>query len=78
MLANGGASAAEVNEMIASLKDLKGKLQLVSNLPEADYSKVDAAIASVPKDLTKYTDGTMKALQNALQAVVRGLKQMTE
>lgn len=75
LLANGGASAAEVNEMIASLKDLKGKLQLVSDLPEADYSKVDAAIASVPKDLTKYTDGTMKALQNALQAVVRGLKQ---
>lgn len=75
LLANGGASAAEVNEMITSLKDLKGKLQLVSDLPEADYSKVDAAIASVPKDLTKYTDGTVKALQNALQAVVRGLKQ---
>ena len=75
LLANGGASAAEVNEMIASLKDLKGKLQLVSDLPEADYSKVDAAIASVPKDLTKYTDGTVKALQNALQTVVRGLKQ---
>ena len=75
LLANGGVSAAEVNEMIASLKDLKGKLQLVSDLPEADYSKVDAAIASVPKDLTKYTDGTVKALQNALQTVVRGLKQ---
>lgn len=75
LLANGGASVAEVNEMITSLKDLKGKLQLVSDLPEADYSKVDAAIASVPKDLTKYTDGTVKALQNALQAVVRGLKQ---
>lgn len=75
LLANGGASAAEVNEMIASLKDLKGKLQLVSDLPEADYSKVDAAIASIPKDLTKYTDGTVKALQNALQTVVRGLKQ---
>ncbi len=48
---------------------------MVSELPEADYSKVDAAIATVPKDLTKYTDGTVKTLENALQAVIRGLKQ---
>ncbi|EGG82294.1 hypothetical protein HMPREF9477_01303 [Lachnospiraceae bacterium 2_1_46FAA] len=75
LLAGGKASASEISGMIASLKDLKGKLQLVSELPEADYSKVDAAIATVPKDLTKYTDGTVKTLENALQAVIRGLKQ---
>lgn len=75
LLTSGKASAVEVKEMIASLKDLRTKLQFVQELADADYSKVDAAIALVPKDLTQYTDGTVKTLQNALQAVVRGLKE---
>lgn len=41
---------------------------------EADYSKVDAALAKVPKDLSIYTDDSVKALNKAIKAVVRGLK----
>lgn len=41
---------------------------------EADYSKVDAALAKVPKDLSIYTDESVKALNKAIKAVERGLK----
>ena len=38
----------------------------------ADYSAVDAAIAKVPKDMSKYTDASVKAVNDAVKAVVRG------
>lgn len=38
----------------------------------ADYSKVDAAIAEIPKDLTLYTDESVAALTAAKEAVVYG------
>ncbi|MGC4018145.1 MAG: NEAT domain-containing protein [Muricomes sp.] len=41
---------------------------------DADYTKVDQAISGAPKDLSKYTDESVKALQKALDGVVRGLK----
>ena len=40
---------------------------------EANYTKVDEAISKVPTDLTKYTEESVKALNDALEAVVRGL-----
>lgn len=40
----------------------------------ADYSKVDAAIAKIPADLSVYTDATVKALNDAKNAVVMGKK----
>lgn len=43
-------------------------------LKDADYSKVDAAIAAVPKDLSVYTDKSANAVKNVVDAVVRGLK----
>lgn len=43
-------------------------------LKDADYLKVDAAIASVPKDLSVYTDKSANAVKSAVDAVVRGLK----
>ena len=44
---------------------------------DADYSAVDAAIASIPKDLSEYTDETAAAVKAAENAVVRG-KKITE
>lgn len=43
-------------------------------LKDADYLKVDAAVASVPKDLSVYTDKSANAVKSAVDAVVRGLK----
>ncbi|MCQ4672053.1 hypothetical protein NE689_12050 [Lactonifactor longoviformis] len=39
----------------------------------ADYSKVEAAKKKVPKDLSVYTDDSVKKLRKALDAVVEGL-----
>nr|MCR4710043.1 hypothetical protein [Clostridiales bacterium] len=41
---------------------------------EADYSKVDAALAKAPKDLSIYTDESVKVINKAIIAVERGLK----
>lgn len=41
---------------------------------DADYTNVDKAIASVPADLSQYTDESVAALNSALDAVVRDLK----
>lgn len=48
----------------------------VSNLvlKEADYSLVDQAIASVPEDLSKYTEESVANVELAIAAVERGLK----
>lgn len=43
----------------------------------ADYKAVDNALAKVPSDLSKYTDETVKALQDAINAVDRN-KNITE
>lgn len=48
----------------------------VSNLvlKDADYSLVDQAIASIPADLSKYTDASVEKVKLAVAAVKRGLK----
>ncbi len=43
----------------------------------ADYTDVDKAISEIPTDLSIYTDASVKALNNAKNAVVRG-KNITE
>ncbi len=45
----------------------------VSTNAPADYSAVDAALASIPSDLSVYTDASVSALNSAVNAVVRGL-----
>lgn len=40
----------------------------------ADYTKVDEALATVPQDLSIYTDETVKAVEDAVAAVKRGYK----
>lgn len=47
--------------------------EIGSEIKKADYSKVDEAIANVPKDLTIYTDESVKSLQDALDSVIRDL-----
>ncbi len=40
---------------------------------KADYSKVDEVISKIPNDLNQYTDETIKTLNDAVAAVVKGL-----
>ena len=46
----------------------------LNDYAEADYSAVDAAIAAIPTDLSIYTEESVAVLNNAVSAVVRGLK----
>jgi len=41
-------------------------------IAQANYSAVDAALAKIPADLSVYTDNSVKALNDAKAAVVRG------
>ncbi|MDO4595587.1 MAG: hypothetical protein Q4B30_01220, partial [Coriobacteriaceae bacterium] len=60
---------AEVDKMAA---DIEAAVQALVERP-ADYARVDAALATVPKDLSVYTDATRKAVEDAVAAVRRGL-----
>ena len=44
----------------------------VYSVAAADYSRVDEALSKIPDDLSLYTDETVKALEAAMDAVVRG------
>lgn len=46
----------------------------ISNLvyKDADYTKVDVAISKIPNDLSLYTDASVRILQDAQTAVIRG------
>ena len=64
---------AEVDAMAKAINDAVAALvQLL-----ADYAKVDEAIASIPTDLSVYTEQSVAALNAAKDAVVRG-KTVTE
>ena len=63
------ATTYDVKLALANLKDALGDIQLLG----ADYSKVDAAIAKVPADLSIYTEESVAALNEALNAVNRDL-----
>lgn len=57
--------------------DISNAVRLLRLKPEpneADYTAVDAAIAKIPQDRTIYTDESNAALDEAVGAVVRGLK----
>lgn len=55
--------AADVNAAVDAL-----------TMRDADYTKVDAALKTVPKDLSLYTDESAKAVEDAVAAVKRGYK----
>ena len=63
------ATAYDVKLALVNLKDALSDIQLLG----ADYSKVDAAIAKVPADLSIYTEESVAALNEALEAVERDL-----
>ena len=60
----------QVNKMAADINAAVDALAL----RDADYSAVDAALATVPEDLSIYTDDTAKAVEDAVAAVKRGYK----
>lgn len=57
-----------VDAMAKAIEDAVAALELL-----ADYSAVEAAIASVPADLSIYTDDSVAAVNAAVEAVVYGL-----
>ncbi len=64
------------SQMEAPKAALDSAIEAVEYLP-ADYTAVDEAIAKVPADLSIYTDESVKALNDAIEAVVEG-KNITE
>jgi hypothetical protein len=67
------AEQATVNGYATAIRDAIKALKY----KDADYSKVDTAIGKIPADLSGYTDASVKALNDAKKAVVRG-KNITE
>ncbi|MCQ2555575.1 MAG: hypothetical protein MJ171_07985, partial [Clostridia bacterium] len=53
---------------------LESEMNILPAVKNADYSKVEAALAKVPEDLSVYTDETAKAVTDAVSAVVYDLK----
>lgn len=62
--------------MSAEIEALTAAVEALEYLP-ADYTAVDEAIASIPADLSVYTDESAAAVNEAVEAVVRG-KNITE
>ena len=60
---------AEVDKMAEAIQNAIKALQL----KKADYSKVDAALGNIPKDLSVYTEESVAKLNAAKDAVVRDL-----
>jgi uncharacterized protein (DUF1778 family) len=60
---------SEVNAYAKAIVDATAALKLKG----ADYSAVTAALNNVPKDLSLYTESTVQALNNAINAVVYNL-----
>ena len=67
------AEQAEVDAMAKAINDALDKLVYRA----ADYSNVDKAIASIPTDLSVYTNESIAAVNQAVASVVRG-KNITE
>ena len=60
-----------VNGFADAINDAISKL--VEKFVPADYTQVDSEISKIPSDLTLYTDETVKALNDAVNAVDRSL-----
>lgn len=73
LLESGFGTQEKVDTYLGYLKDNQAAL----TYRDADYSAVDKALASVPADLSDYTEESAKAVTDAVAAVVRG-KNITE
>ncbi|MBQ1675750.1 MAG: hypothetical protein II069_06945, partial [Oscillospiraceae bacterium] len=72
---DGGTSSSQYYLAIPAEEKLEDVTPAEPVEPDADYSAVDAALAKIPVDLSPYTEESVKALIDARDAVVRGLKQ---
>ena len=72
---DGGTSSSQYYLAIPAEEKLEDVTPAEPVEPDADYSAVDAALAKIPVDLSPYTEESVKALMDARDAVVRGLKQ---
>ena len=68
-----GLTAQDQEVVDGWAEDLEARIAELEYV-DADYSRVDEAMAKVPADLTQYTDQSVAALNSALDAVVRDLK----
>ena len=68
-----GLPASRQSEVDKMAADIEAAIKGLSE-KDADYSAVDAAKAKIPADLSIYTDETVKALNDAVAAVVEGKK----
>ena len=77
---NAAIAAVENDKDITAQDTINGWAQDILNAigaleeKDADYSKVEAAIAKVPADMSIFTDETVKAVNDVVGAVVEGLK----
>jgi hypothetical protein len=71
-----GAGVEATEDQQANIDTLTAALNaaLASTLGAADYTAVEAAIASIPADLSIYTDASVANLNAAVDGVVYGLK----
>lgn len=70
---NDDAGVSEVNDAVQVLNDAIASLVY----KDADYSAVDSALASIPSDLSMYTQDSVDAVNTAKDSLVRG-KNITE
>ena len=68
-----GYKADKQDEVDKMATDIEAAVKALA-LRDADYSKVDAALKTVPADLSIYTDETAQAVKDAVAAVKRGYK----
>ncbi len=69
-----GLGAKEQDKIDAYAKNIEDCIKALE-LKEADYTKVDEALKKVPEDMEKlYTEKSVKAVKDAVNAVVRDLK----
>ena len=61
------------DEVAAMAKAIEDAVAALALKQPADYAAVDAALAKIPADLSIYTDETVKAVNDAKDAVVRDL-----
>ncbi|MEG2685099.1 MAG: hypothetical protein RR929_03445 [Erysipelotrichaceae bacterium] len=65
------------NETVLSADASNASSEVHIFIKDAEYSAVDTSINNIPKDLSIYTDASVKALSDAKNAVIRG-KNITE
>ncbi len=64
-----GSEQEKVDAMAKAIQDAMNALELKPVVVPADYSAVEAALATIPEDLSIYTEESVKALEDAVASV---------